>query len=387
MLSTPFPPHAGEATHDTDLIRASQSGTSPARGPKLVDADVHNTLGDRAALLPHLPRFWQEEVRRNGIFVPGTLYTSPVGVLREDARNESGERPGSDPDFVIKHHLDRYGIDFAILTGNDLIGLSLHPDPDYANALASAYNDHLAEVWLARTPRFKGSILINHSDPAAAAREIARVAPDKRFVQVVMASGSPRLFGQRFFHPIYEAAAEFGLPVAIHPGTESAGTSGPAAASGHPTRYFEWHNILPTNYMAHLNSLVCEGVFEKFSGMRVVLIEGGIAWLPHLMWRMDKNYKALRSSVPWLRRLPSEYIREHVRLTTQPIEEPVDSSQILQVLEWIHAEETVMFSSDYPHWDFDNPQMSLPPLPKALKARVMAGTAVELYGLQMTNAE
>ena len=139
--------------------------------------------------------------------------------------------------------------------------------------------------------------------------------------------------------------------------------------------------------MGHLNSMVCEGVFEKFPKLRLVLIEGGIAWLPHLMWRMDKNFKALRSSVPWLQRLPSEYIREHVRLTTQPIEEPSDPSRILQILDWIHAEETVMFSSDYPHWDFDNPMMSLPPMPKTLKARVMAGTATELYRLDPVPVE
>jgi predicted TIM-barrel fold metal-dependent hydrolase len=51
----------------------------------------------------------------------------------------------------------------------------------------------------------------------------------------------------------------------------------------------EWHNILPINYMATVNSLVCEGVFEKFPTLKFVAVEGGVAWLPHLMWRMDKN--------------------------------------------------------------------------------------------------
>jgi predicted TIM-barrel fold metal-dependent hydrolase len=203
-------------------------------------------------------------------------------------------------------------------------------------------------------------------------------------VQVLMASGSSRLFGQRFFYPIYEAAQRNGLPIAVHPGTEGAGTAGSPTPAGRPSRYMEWHNILPINYMAHINSLVCEGVFEKFPDLKFVGIEGGVAWLPHLMWRMDKNYKALRSTTPWLKQLPSQYIRQHVRLTSQPIEEPENDDHILQIFEMIDAKNILMFSSDYPHWDFDNPKMALPPLKGEMKERIMAGNAAELYNLRQT---
>lgn len=227
---------------------------------------------------------------------------------------------------------------------------------------------------------------MNHSDPEAAAREIRRCAPDKRFVQVLMASGSSRLFGQRFFHPIFEAASEYNLPVAVHPGTEGAGTAGAPTPAGRPTRYFEWHNIVPLNFMGHINSLVCEGAFEKFPQLRFVAVEGGLAWLPQLMWRMDKNYKALRSEVPWLRKLPSQYIRDHVFVTTQPVEEPEKSPHFLQILEMINAPGNVMYSSDYPHWDFDNPRMTLQFLPKEWKQRIFHDNAAALYGLAARSA-
>lgn len=348
--------------------------------PKIIDADVHNAIAKPHDLLPFLPRVWHEQWLSNGPGCGGGWY-SPVGVLRKDAVPPAGGTPGSDPHYLIEHHLDRYGIDYAVLTGSGILGISLNPQPDIANAIASAYNDWLVETWLKASPKYKGSILINHSDPAAAAKEIDRMGPHPDMVQIIMCSGSRMLFGNRFFHPIYEAASRHGLPVAIHPGTEGRGISGAPTPSGYPSTYLEWHNILPTNYMAHVNSLVCEGVFEKFPDLLFVAIEGGIAWVPHLMWRMDKNYKGLRDQVPWLKRLPSDYIKDHIRLTTQPIEEPQHPEHLNQILEMIGSDKMVMFSSDYPHWDFDNPKLALRTINKELRSKILSDNAIELYGL------
>ena len=88
--------------------------------------------------------------------------------------------------------------------------------------------------------------------------------------------------------------------------------------------------------------MIIEGVFEKFPRLKLLLTEGGVAWLAHTIWRMDKNFKALRSTTPWLKRLPSEYVFDHVRLTTQPLEEPPNPDHILQIFEMIHAERTLL---------------------------------------------
>lgn len=348
--------------------------------PLLIDADVHNGIKNREDLLPYLPKAWHQQWLASGTGV-GQPFYSPVGVLRRDAVPDSGGNPGSDPEFLLRDLVERYDIDYAILTGSGILEISLNPDYDYGNALASAYNDYLIDHWLSASPRFKGSMLINHSDPVAAAKEIDRIGGHPDIVQVIMSSGARMPYGQRFYHPIYEAAERNGLPVAIHPGTEGRGVSGPPTPSGYPSRYLEWHNILPTNYMAHINSLVCEGVFEKFPGLKFVAIEGGIAWLPHLMWRMDKNHKALRDSVPWLKKMPSEYIRDHIFLTTQPIEEPERPQHLAQIIEMCHAEDMIMYSSDYPHWDFDPPKVALAPFPKEIRSKISGETAARLYGL------
>ena len=96
---------------------------------------------------------------------------------------------------------------------------------------------------------------------------------------------------------------------------------------------------------------------------------------------MDKNYKALRAETPWLKKLPSAYIRDHLFLTTQPIEEPERPEHFLQILEMINAPGNILFSSDYPHWDFDNPLMALPPLPRDWKDRIFHANAAALYRL------
>jgi predicted TIM-barrel fold metal-dependent hydrolase len=350
---------------------------SPTR--LVIDCDLHNgSLKDE--LLPYLSSYWKNLLKQQGLPQPAVPYYSPVGVIRNDLDLLDGVRGDSDPGYVMEHHMIPHGITYGILTGN-YYGVSILPDVLMGNAIASAANDSLAERWLRFSDRYKGSIIVNHSDPEAAVKEIERMAPDKRFVQILMCSAARILLGQRHYHPIYEAAERHGLPVAVHTGYEGRGNSGAPTPSGYPSLYFEWHNIVPINYMAHINSLVCEGVFEKFPGLKFVGVEGGIAWLVQLMWRMDKNYKALRSMTPWLKRAPSEYIIEHVRLSTQPVEEPPDDADLCAIYRMVHADKTVVYSSDYPHWDGDDARHILHSLPEPMQQRIFWQNAADLYRL------
>jgi predicted TIM-barrel fold metal-dependent hydrolase len=134
-------------------------------------------------------------------------------------------------------------------------------------------------------------------------------------------------------------------------------------------------------HIGQLNSLMSEGVFAKFPDLNFVFIECGFTWVPMMMWRMDKNWKGLRQQVPWLDKPPSEYIIENTYYTTQPIAEPERPEYLAQTLEMMHAEETLMFSTDYPHWDNDDPRYAMPSMPEPMNSRVMYENAQELYGL------
>jgi predicted TIM-barrel fold metal-dependent hydrolase len=198
-------------------------------------------------------------------------------------------------------------------------------------------------------------------------------------VQVLLLVRTDEPLGRRRYWPIYEAAVRNGLPVGVHFG---GGRANPLTGSGWPSFYIEDHTAMAQAFQAQLVSLVVEGVFERFPTLKVVLIEGGFGWVPSLMWRLDKHWARLRDEVPHLSRRPSEYVRDHIWFTTQPIEEPPDPRQLLTVFDNMGGTDKILFSTDYPHWDFDDPDRAIrAKLDPEARARIFGGNAMALYGL------
>jgi uncharacterized protein len=286
---------------------------------------------------------------------------------------------------VRRDVLDAYGTGIGILNGDDMLLVSVMPSPYRAAALARAHNEWIRERWLDAEPRLRGAILCQAQDPQAAAGEIRRVAEDARFVQVALAGGSERPYGEPRYLPIFEAAAECGLPVAIHTGGEGVGIAAPPGGAGPVTFYIEWHTLgSACSVMSHLVSLLVHGIFERLPNLKVLLMEGGVAWLPGILWRLDTNWRALRSDTPWLERKPSEVAREHIRFTTQPLEHTDGRDDLLfEMLEAAGAPDMFCFASDYPHWDFDDPGFMLKRLPASWRDKVLHENAAALYGQRL----
>ncbi len=87
---------------------------------------------------------------------------------------------------------------------------------------------------------------------------------------------------------------------------------------------------------------MCHGVFDKYPELRVTMIESSWTWVPSTMWRLDHNYRSLRREVPWVKRMPSSYIREQVRFTTQPMEYPNDPEHLYRMFEMIGSDEFLL---------------------------------------------
>jgi len=218
-------------------------------------------------------------------------------------------------------------------------------------------------------------------DPLAAAEEIRRIGNEEGVVAIFIPLLNI-LMGNRHYYPIYQAAEEHGLPVLIHPtGTEGGFQTSVAFAGGIPSTYIERHTVFPEIAMASITSMVFEGVFVRFPGLKVVAAEFGYSWVPHMLWRMDQNWREFRREVPWIEREPSSYVLDHVRFTSQPAEEPERDEYLLQILEMVHADRTMVFSTDYPHWDTDSPKSTFRRVPEQMRWRIFYDNAAELYGL------
>jgi hypothetical protein len=281
---------------------------------------------------------------------------------------------------MAQQHLDPYGVTYAIVGPARIYTSRV---PGLAHAVAVAMNDWTAAEWLDRDRRLRGSLFIPIEHPHVAVEEIERIGcSDRRFVQVYASILTSRPLGNSYYWPIYEAACEYDLPVSFHFGG-SGGGNRPTAA-GWPSFYIEEHAGNALSFQEQVVSLVCEGVFERFAKLRIVLIEGGVAWLPPLAWRLDRAYSHFRGEVPTLKRLPSEYLRDHFWLTSQPIEEPPRANGFRDMLDGFPGlEDQLLFSSDYPHWDFDDPRYALRKarLGPDVAEKIRWQNAAQLFGL------
>jgi predicted TIM-barrel fold metal-dependent hydrolase len=262
--------------------------------------------------------------------------------------------PGSDVDLLREQLLEGMGVDRAVLhpIGDVLRNVQ---SGELGLALARAVNDWLADQWLSADPRLYGGISVPVEDGVFAAEEIARAAEDLRFVKVLLTAKTREPLGDRKYWPIYEAAASRNLPIGIHIG----GFSGAHTGAGWPSYFVEFHAAITMTLATQMISLTCSGVFDRFPNLQVLLEEGGLGWIPNVLWRLDRTWEEMPDGVPGMTR-PSAIVRNHFWIATQPLDEPEKAEYLVQVLDQVAMDDRVVFSTDYPHHDHDDPSRVLP---------------------------
>ena len=347
----------------------------------IVDCDIHPTMRSNKELYPWLAERWRQHLADYGAqprtpFTTGTQYPKAApATARRDSWPPTGGPPGSDLAFMQAQLLNPNDIAVGVLA--PLHGAARNNDLDAA--LSTAVNEWQIENWVKPDPRLRASIVVTHEDPDLAVEEIARRANDRRFIQILIPSKTNEPLGRKRYWPMFAASQAAGLPFAVH--VNSVGGGYASTGGGWPSYYLQDHHINVHSFQAQIASLALEGVFEKFPRLRFVMIEGGFAWLPSLCWRLDKHWALNRHEVPDCKRPPSEYIKEHLWFTTQPMEEPEQAEHLRDTLNWVGWDK-VMFATDYPHWDYDDPVTAFPiRLSNVEHTAIFRDNAVGLYGL------
>jgi uncharacterized protein len=96
---------------------------------------------------------------------------------------------------------------------------------------------------------------------------------------------------------------------------------------------------------------------------------------------VGKDWKAVWREVPWVRRRPSEYVRDHIRLTTAPAQLPTDPGVLARIPDLMPVAEILLYASDHPHRHGGGIEPLLDVLDEAGRRAILAGNADALYGL------
>jgi predicted TIM-barrel fold metal-dependent hydrolase len=361
------------------MIEARATGAGTATRQAVIDADVHCEVPKVEALFPYLPDHWVEHIQQTLFKGPvDSYYPSKTSGGGPEGRRTDGVDQVSSLQVVQEQLLDPSGAQHAVL--NCLYAIDSLNNPDAAVAMASAVNDWLIAEWLDKDSRLRASLVVPVQLPALAAREIERVGDHPGFVQALLPVRTNQPLGNRNFHPIWEALARKNLVAGVHFGGSP---NTPPTPTGWPSYYFEVYTGMAQVFATQLTSIISEGVFDLFPSARVAFLESGWTWLPPHMWRFDKEWKNLRRLIPWVKRPPSEYMREHLRLTIQPLDAPEgNTSQLLQVVDQLGSDDMLLYASDYPHQHVHDPEEALlRHLPVPLARKIYRENARALYGL------
>jgi predicted TIM-barrel fold metal-dependent hydrolase len=362
--------------HRTQLL------TGELADVRIVDCDVHPTP-KAGEFLDYVDdkyvRLFANRYKGGGA---ATYYDPPdfhhAQAMRVDAFPADGNFAGSDPDMVFDQLVMGAGSDLVLL--GPITTSIAHTDEELAGAWA-ATNRWLADCWLDDKHNWHGrtfgSIGVAMQTPELAAREIELWAEHPFMAQIYIQAEMRPSWGDPKYDPVWAAAVKHGIPVSCHLGRSDYNEL-PMSPVGFMTYN---HDFMVTYSMLAANqvmSLIFDGVFDRFPDLKIVFIEHAFTWILPLMWRMDAMYEA-RGPENGLKRKPSDYVRDNIWFTTQPLDHPEDKTELTRALEWMEADKILLFSSDYPHWTFDDPQWVAKHIPEQMRDQVMFQNALDLF--------
>ena len=242
-------------------------------------------------------------------------------------------------------HMDETGIDKAVLA---LTAPGAQPLTDLAEArgLAQRANDYLAGHVGSYKDRYIGMTTVAPQDPQWSAREIVRGARELGFKGVQINSHTQgQYLDHPKFDPIFRALADTGHPLYIHPSSPPDSMIGPFLEAGLDGAIYGFG----VETGLHILRIIVAGVFDRFPKLKIVIGHMGEA-LPFWLYRLDYMYRATLASQRYPnwkpnRRLPSEYLRDNIYITTSG----VAWAPAIQFAQQVLGVDRVLYAMDYPY--------------------------------------
>ena len=293
-------------------------------------------------------------------------------------KHEKTEGPQHRDITTTLRWMDAMGVDYACLFPTPMLFLGTHPQVEIEVAMARAYNSWLCETILEHEPRIISMLYLPFNDPEATYQIVKDFGHRKGVKGFMVTAPRYKPVHDNAYMKTYRLLEEMGLPISFHAAYNWNDQSLQLTNRfiGVHALGFMWFN------MVHMTNWVVNGLPERFPKLKVMWIESGLTWAYSLMQRLDHSYKMRTSDCPSLKRKPSEYMRE-MYFSTQPMELPDDPAILEATFKMINAETQLVWSSDYPHWDFDLPGViyDLPFLNEQSKRNILGGNAAKLFNL------
>ncbi len=376
--------------HSSDALRnaAIQARKRKYQDFLIVDVDAHHYESESYAEVfkyiesPVIRRQAIESASRGGrsSMLGGSVGYQDIGgrITRHWLRkHEKADHQHHRDIATTLRWMDAMGVDYSCLFPTPMLFLGTHPQVEIEVAMSRAYNRWLCERILAHEPRIISMLYLPFNDPDATYKMVKDFGDKTGVVGFMVTAPRYKPVHDNAYMKTYRLLEEMGKPISFH-----AAYNWNDQALAMTNRFigvhalgFMWFN------MVHMTNWVVNGLPERFPKLKVMWIESGITWAYSLMQRLDHSYLMRTSDCPSLKRKPSEYMRE-MYFSSQPMEMPDDKSILEATFKMIKADTQLVWSSDYPHWDFDLPSViyDQPFLSEEAKRNILGGNAARFFG-------
>jgi predicted TIM-barrel fold metal-dependent hydrolase len=300
------------------------------------------------------------------------------------------ERRGWDADSQ-RAAMDAEGLDLAVMfpsRGLFVLGLDLPQvvgldglEPEFAAAIARAYNDWLHAFCGHHPERLLGAAMVAPHDVTSAVAEARRCVETLGMKAIFLAPGcvGRRPWHDRYYDPLWAECQRLDVPITFHGGGQT--HLKPDFSLEVLDKLMMWHTFnQPLGMMTVAVSLTAGGVLERFPRLRVGLLEGNCGWAPWLLQRLDEHWEWVGAhEAPELTMKPSAYFHRNCYLSVEADEESV------KYYVDAYGDENLVFSTDYPHADSKYPRsieaFRKLPLSPASQKKILWDNCRRLYGL------